>query len=69
MDIVNQNYVSQERNKTIINADVIAVQFSSDGTWLATVQLRDDPDFVSDTLLKFWLFSKTSQTYVFTIFS
>lgn len=62
MDVVSQNYLSQERSKSIINAEVVAVQFSSDGTWLTTVQLRADPDFKSDTLLKFWLFNRTSQT-------
>ncbi|XP_065212233.1 WD repeat-containing protein 75 [Planococcus citri] len=66
LDIVNQNYITQERNKAITNAEVVAINFSSDGTWLATSQCRDDPDFQSDTLLKFWLFERKSQTYKLT---
>lgn len=59
-----QNYVSQERYKTIYNAEVVAIQFSSDGMWLVTAQMRDDPEFRTDTLLKFWLFNQKLQTLV-----
>lgn len=62
MDVVGQNFVSQERTKNVINAEIVALNFSFDGTWLATSQLRNDPDFDSDTLLKFWLFNRTSQS-------
>lgn len=62
MDIVCQNYVAQERSKHISNAEVVAIELSSDGIWLATAQMRDDPDFYSDTQLKFWLFDRKSQT-------
>lgn len=62
MDIVGQNYVSQERNANIVNVEVVAIQFSSDGMWLATAQLGEDSDFCSDTLLKYWLFDRKSQT-------
>lgn len=61
MDVCDENYVSHERNEKIPNSEVVAIQFSPDGTWLATSQIRHDPKFSSDTLIKFWQFDRKSQ--------
>lgn len=63
MDVCDENYVSHERNEKIPNSEVVAIQFSPDGTWLATSQIRHDPKFSSDTLIKFWQFDRKSQLY------
>lgn len=54
LDIVGQNYMTQERHKQIINTEVTHVAMSPDGKWMVTVETRDDQETFLETLLKFW---------------
>lgn len=54
LDITGQNYVSKERHKEVVHAEVTHVAMSYDGKWMVTVETRDDRESFLETLLKFW---------------
>ncbi|XP_071445951.1 WD repeat-containing protein 75 [Hetaerina americana] len=63
LDVVGQNFLTQERNRTIYNTEVVHVAFSCNGNWMATVEVRKDPDFSLESRLKFWRFNEEKQNF------
>ncbi|KAG1667295.1 Ecto-NOX disulfide-thiol exchanger 1 [Nymphon striatum] len=63
LDVVGENYLTQERHTTIINTDVVKAAFDSSGNWLATVEYRNDGIMSEELCLKFWNFNSTSQRF------
>ncbi|XP_054262559.1 WD repeat-containing protein 75-like [Macrosteles quadrilineatus] len=63
LDIVGQNYLSQERTKEIINTEVTRVAVSYDGNWLVTVEMQDDQHACCDTQLKFWQYKFNARQF------
>lgn len=61
IDITTQNLVSQTRNMDIINTEVTKIALSSDGSWLATVEERNDGISSPEVRLKFWKYSSENQ--------
>uniref|UniRef100_A0A1B6FIN3 WD repeat-containing protein 75 second beta-propeller domain-containing protein n=2 Tax=Cuerna arida TaxID=1464854 RepID=A0A1B6FIN3_9HEMI len=63
LDITGQNYLTQERHKDIINAEVTQVAVSHDGKWMVTVETRDDHEYFFETLLKFWQYKFNARQF------
>lgn len=63
LDIVGRNIMSQERNTVVINPDVDKAALDHRGTWLATVESRDDGETMPEIRLKFWNFELTTQKF------
>ncbi|CAB3987441.1 WD repeat-containing 75 [Paramuricea clavata] len=64
LDIVRQNYISKPKNEPLQMTVVEQISFSNDGTWLATVERRDDGKMTPENRLKFWKFNKEMQRHV-----
>lgn len=62
LDVVGQNYVTQERDGGVVNTEVVAASLAGD--WLASVQHWADADLGPETRLKFWRFDHTLQNFV-----
>ncbi|XP_014242300.1 WD repeat-containing protein 75 [Cimex lectularius] len=54
IDVTMHNYLTQERNKLIVNTEVIKCALSDDGVWLATVEMREDKDVATEIRMKLW---------------
>ncbi|XP_067012824.2 WD repeat-containing protein 75 [Anabrus simplex] len=63
VNVTGLNILTQEREKVIVNTDVIRLALSSDGMWMATVEQRDDKDSSPELRLKFWQYNDEKQTY------
>ncbi|KAG8222238.1 hypothetical protein J437_LFUL001436 [Ladona fulva] len=63
LDVVCQNYLTQERNAVIYNTDVTHVAFTSNGNWMATVEQRKDPEASLEVRLKFWKYAEKTQNF------
>uniref|UniRef100_A0A1B6EFG8 WD repeat-containing protein 75 second beta-propeller domain-containing protein n=1 Tax=Clastoptera arizonana TaxID=38151 RepID=A0A1B6EFG8_9HEMI len=63
LDITGQNYLSQERNKEIINTDVTHAQLSGDGKWMVTVETRNDKETSIEVWLKFWQYKFNARQF------
>ncbi|XP_046846003.1 WD repeat-containing protein 75-like [Xenia sp. Carnegie-2017] len=64
LDIVQQNYISRLKNTPLQLIVVEHVKFSDDGSWLATIERRDDGKMTPENRLKFWKYNKKSQRHV-----
>ncbi|XP_012275072.1 WD repeat-containing protein 75 [Orussus abietinus] len=64
VNITAQNILSQERNAIIVNTEVMKVTLNHDGTWMATVEQRDDKLSSIEVRLKFWKFDVNRQIFV-----
>lgn len=63
LDIANQNYLSQERDKVIVNTEITKAAVSYDGKWMVTVEMRKDQETCIELLLKFWQYKFNSRQY------
>ncbi|RZC38720.1 WD repeat-containing protein 75, partial [Asbolus verrucosus] len=63
VDIVGQNKISNERNCSIENTQVSKIAMTRDGLWMATVEIRQDPEFSPELRLKFWYFDLEKQNF------
>lgn len=59
LDVVGQNYLSQEREGGIVNTEVTLAALAGD--WLASVEHWSDADLGPETRLKFWRFDDALQ--------
>ena len=64
LEIVRQNYISKPKNEPLQMTFVEQVSFSNDGSWLATVERRDDGKTTPENRLKFWKLNKETQRHV-----
>uniref|UniRef100_G3MND5 WD repeat-containing protein 75 second beta-propeller domain-containing protein n=1 Tax=Amblyomma maculatum TaxID=34609 RepID=G3MND5_AMBMU len=62
LDVVGQNYMTQEREGGIVNTEVIHIALAGD--WLLTVEHWADNSLGPETRLKFWRFDHTLQNFV-----
>ncbi|KAH6938055.1 hypothetical protein HPB50_006583 [Hyalomma asiaticum] len=62
LDVVGQNYMTQEREGGIINTEVVLAALAGD--WLVTVEHWADDSLGPETRLKFWRFDHTLQNFV-----
>lgn len=62
LDVVGQNYMTQEREGGIVNTEVVLAALADD--WLVTVEHWADDSLGPETRLKFWLFDHTLQNFV-----
>ncbi|XP_001602638.1 WD repeat-containing protein 75 [Nasonia vitripennis] len=63
-NITAQNLLTQERNAIIVNTEVTRVAINDDGTWMATMEERDDSVSYPEVRLKFWEFSTDKQSFI-----
>lgn len=63
IDITTQNLLTQGRNMIIVNTEVTKIALSCDGTWMATVEERNDGVSNPEVRLKFWKYISENQTY------
>lgn len=64
VNITSQNLLSQERSAVIVNTEVTKIALNYDGTWMATVEQRDDDVSYTEVRLKFWNFDAKNQVFV-----
>ncbi|XP_037563941.1 WD repeat-containing protein 75-like [Dermacentor silvarum] len=62
LDVVGQNYMTQEREGGIVNTEVVLAALAGD--WLVTVEHWSDDSLGPETRLKFWRFDHTLQNFV-----
>ncbi|KAK8786954.1 hypothetical protein V5799_023270 [Amblyomma americanum] len=62
LDVVGQNYMTQEREGGIVNTEVVLIALAGD--WLITVEHWADDSLGPETRLKFWRFDHTLQNFV-----
>lgn len=62
LDVVGQNYMTQEREGGIVNTEVVLIALTGD--WLLTVEHWADDSLGPETRLKFWRFDHTLQNFV-----
>ncbi|KAK2582531.1 hypothetical protein KPH14_004825 [Odynerus spinipes] len=63
INITAQNFITQERTVNILNTEVTKIALNHDGTWMATVEERDDKISAAEVRLKFWIFDLTKQVF------
>ncbi|XP_064080852.1 WD repeat-containing protein 75-like [Macrobrachium nipponense] len=63
LDIVRENFINPERDVKMYNTEVKKVAISPEGTWLATVECRDDFQSSIEIRLKFWQFDSEKQSW------
>ncbi|KAJ8959492.1 hypothetical protein NQ318_022189 [Aromia moschata] len=63
VDIVGQNKITNERDATIQNTEIMRVALSKNGHWLATVEERKDEKYQNEIRLKFWKFDNEKQIF------
>lgn len=62
LDVVGQNYMTQERDGGIVNTEVVLAALAGD--WLLTVEHWADNSLGPETRLKFWRFDHMLQNFV-----
>lgn len=62
LDVVSQNYMTQEREGGIVNTEVVLIALAGD--WLLTVEHWADDSLGPETRLKFWRFDHALQNFV-----
>lgn len=67
LDIVCQNKLPQERGIISIDTLITRLAINKTGTWMATVEERNDPN-LPEQRLKFWFFNSTKQKYVLKLY-
>ncbi|XP_076654715.1 WD repeat-containing protein l(2)05287 [Halictus rubicundus] len=63
INITAQNFLTQERSVIIVNTEVTKIALNDDGTWMATVEERNDKLSCIEVRLKFWMFDVKKQLY------
>ncbi|XP_066959490.1 WD repeat-containing protein 75 [Macrobrachium rosenbergii] len=63
LDVVRENFICPERDVKMYNTEVKKVAISPEGTWLATVECRDDFQSSIEIRLKFWQFDSEKQSW------
>ncbi|XP_076285922.1 WD repeat-containing protein l(2)05287 [Lasioglossum baleicum] len=63
INITAQNFLTQERSVIIVNTEVTKIALNDDGTWMATVEERNDKLSCIEVRLKFWMFDVTKQLF------
>lgn len=64
LDVVRQNYVPPKSDESpLVYTQIDHVAFSDDGSWLATVESRDDEQNAMELRLKFWEYKKNHKRY------
>jgi len=61
INITAQNFLTQERDVIIVNTEVTKIALNHDGTWMATVEERNDKVSSIEVRLKFWLYDLKKQ--------
>ncbi|EFN76342.1 WD repeat-containing protein 75 [Harpegnathos saltator] len=64
INITAQNFLTQERDVIIVNTEVTKIALNPDGTWMATVEERNDKVSYIEVRLKFWRFDWNKQIYI-----
>ncbi|XP_003708110.1 WD repeat-containing protein l(2)05287 isoform X1 [Megachile rotundata] len=63
INITAQNFLTQERSVIIVNTEVTKIALNHDGSWLATVEERNDKTSCIEVRLKFWMFDTKQQLF------
>ncbi|CAK9809581.1 WD repeat-containing protein 75 [Anthophora plagiata] len=63
ISITAQNFLTQERSVVIVNTEVTKIALNHDGTWMATVEERNDKMSCIEVRLKFWMFDTKQQLF------
>ncbi|XP_033329848.2 WD repeat-containing protein l(2)05287 [Megalopta genalis] len=63
INITAQNFLTQERSIIIVNTEVTKIALNDDGTWMATVEERNDNLSCIEVRLKFWMFDVKEQLF------
>ncbi|KAG7202077.1 hypothetical protein KM043_004751 [Ampulex compressa] len=63
INITAQNFLTQERSMIIVNTEVTKIALNEDGTWMATVEERNDKLSCIEVRLKFWVFDTDKQMF------
>ncbi|KAH0956856.1 hypothetical protein HN011_012186 [Eciton burchellii] len=63
INITAQNFLTQERDVIIVNTEVTKIALDHDGTWMATVEERDEVSS-TEVRLKFWKYDLKQQIFV-----
>ncbi|XP_053988404.1 WD repeat-containing protein 75 [Hylaeus anthracinus] len=63
VNITAQNFLTQERSLIIVNTEVTKIALNHDGTWMATVEERNDKLSCVEVRLKFWMFDAKQQLF------
>lgn len=61
INITAQNFLTQERSVIIVNTEVTKIALNHNGTWMATVEERNDKVSCIEVRLKFWMFDTKQQ--------
>ncbi|XP_012060006.1 PREDICTED: WD repeat-containing protein 75 [Atta cephalotes] len=64
INITAQNFLTQERDVIIVNTEVTKIALNHDGTWMATVEERNDKVSSIEVRLKFWLYDLKKQIFI-----
>ncbi|KAK9297876.1 hypothetical protein QLX08_008625 [Tetragonisca angustula] len=63
INITAQNFLTQERSVIIVNTEVTKIALNHDGSWMATVEERNDKVSCIEVRLKFWMYDIKQQQY------
>ncbi|XP_034952494.1 WD repeat-containing protein 75 [Chelonus insularis] len=61
--ITAQNLLTQVPNAVIVNTEVTKIALNNDGSWMATVEERDDKISSPEIRLKYWKFDAKNQKF------
>lgn len=64
LDVVRQNIIVKTKKEQVVCTKIDQVAFNDNGSWLATVERRDDKKNAMELRLKFWEYSQRDQCYV-----
>lgn len=64
INITAQNFLTQERDVIIVNTEVTKIALNHDGTWMATVEERNDKISSIEVRLKFWIYDVNKQIFI-----
>ncbi|XP_011056912.1 PREDICTED: WD repeat-containing protein 75 isoform X1 [Acromyrmex echinatior] len=64
INITAQNFLTQERDVIIVNTEVTKIALNHDGTWMATVEERNDKISSIEVRLKFWFYDLKKQIFI-----
>uniref|UniRef100_T1I4S8 WD repeat-containing protein 75 second beta-propeller domain-containing protein n=1 Tax=Rhodnius prolixus TaxID=13249 RepID=T1I4S8_RHOPR len=64
VDVTCRNYITQERGLVLVNTEVTHSAITCDGSWLATIETRDETDVALELRLKFWQFIHSKKSFV-----
>ncbi|KAL6257883.1 hypothetical protein P5V15_011482 [Pogonomyrmex californicus] len=64
INITAQNFLTQERDVIIVNTEVTKIALNHNGTWMATVEERNDKISSIEVTLKFWIYDLKKQIFV-----